>query len=258
VSSLSRKQVDQLGDRLRRGSVSENDLRLLDAYRESFAEAYEEAVATIRTATGLDAAGRWKTNFSIIGKLLRESTMRLTRMQDVTGCRVVVANILEQDSVVERLIRAFPASKTYDRREKPSYGYRAVHVIATAREKLVEIQVRTELQHLWAQLSERLSDLIDPTIKYGGGEHRFRELLDRFSEETRDLEDAQASRAAVENALDRLLPDLPVHLEGKALEAARRAVQVKVDLAETERRFRRDMEDLISHAEAVLKARGVS
>jgi ppGpp synthetase/RelA/SpoT-type nucleotidyltranferase len=35
-----------------------------------------------------------------------------------------------------------------DRREKPSHGYRAVHVIVECGGRMVEIQVRTELQHL--------------------------------------------------------------------------------------------------------------
>ncbi|HEX7958202.1 MAG TPA: hypothetical protein VF508_14745, partial [Pyrinomonadaceae bacterium] len=43
--------------------------------------------------------------------------------------------------------------------------------------KPIEIQVRTELQHLWAELSEKLSDIIDPAIKYGGGNEDFQEEL---------------------------------------------------------------------------------
>jgi ppGpp synthetase/RelA/SpoT-type nucleotidyltranferase len=36
-------------------------------------------------------------------------------------------------------------------------------------DRWVEIQVRTALQHLWAELSEKLSDVIDPALKYGKG-----------------------------------------------------------------------------------------
>ena len=35
-------------------------------------------------------------------------------------------------------------------------------------DKLIEIQIRTVLQHLWAEFSEKLSDH-DPGIKYGAG-----------------------------------------------------------------------------------------
>jgi putative GTP pyrophosphokinase len=191
VTSISKTQVDQLGDRLRKGNISDDDLRLLDAYRESFVEAYEGVVAAIRSATGLEPAGRWKTNISILAKLVREVTMRLSRMQDIAGCRVVVHDILEQDSVVERLIGAFPAARVDDRRRTPSHGYRAVHVIATTREKLVEIQVRTELQHLWAQQSEIMSDTSDPSIKYGGGDLASRRLLSVNSEWIAGIEKAE-------------------------------------------------------------------
>ena len=30
--------------------------------------------------------------------------------------------------------------------------------------------MRTSLQHLWAELSEKLSDIVDSAIKYGGGD----------------------------------------------------------------------------------------
>ena len=45
----------------------------------------------------------------------------------------------------------------------------------------VEIQIRTTLQHLWAELSERSSDVLDPDIKYGGGPAAWREFLNAES-----------------------------------------------------------------------------
>jgi ppGpp synthetase/RelA/SpoT-type nucleotidyltranferase len=191
VTPISKTQIDQLGERLRKENISEDDLRQLDVYRESFADAYEEVVASIRSATRLEPVGRWKTNISIIAKLLRERTMRLGRMQDIAGCRVVVDGILVQDSVVQQLVSAFPTAKVQDRRKKPSYGYRAVHLIATARHKLVEIQVRTELQHLWAQQSELLADRIDPAIKYGGGDPSLQYILSFTGDTVSYLEAAE-------------------------------------------------------------------
>jgi putative GTP pyrophosphokinase len=174
VSPPSKTRVNQLGDRLRRGKIKEDDLRQLDAYRRSFSEAYEEVVAAVRSATGLDPTGRpAKSTASIIEKLRREAseTMRLSQMQDIAGCRLVVQNVPAQNKVVEALMAALPRASVIDRRKWPSAGYyRAVHIIATARNKPIEIQVRTELQHLWAQLSEKLSDVLDPAIKYGGGD----------------------------------------------------------------------------------------
>jgi len=88
----------------------------------------------------------------------------------------MVRDILEEDWVVDRLKATLVKAVVIDRRKNPSYGYRAVHVIATARNRPVEIQVRTELQHLWAQLSEKLSDAHGLAIKYGGGDTEDPEL----------------------------------------------------------------------------------
>jgi GTP pyrophosphokinase len=182
VGTISKTKIDRLGERLRKGDVTDDDLRQLDAYRLSFAEAYEEVIGAIRGATELEPTGRpAKSTTSIVEKLRRE-TIRLSQIQDIAGCRLVVQDISAQNQVVEQLKAALPAAVVIDRRKKPSFGYRAVHIIATAQGKPVEIQVRSELQHLWAQLSEKLSDVLDPAIKYGGGEPGIRVLLSTTSE----------------------------------------------------------------------------
>lgn len=131
MSSLSKTSVDQLGERLRRGNVSEGDLRLLDTYRRSFSRSYEMVIATIRTTVGLAPTGRpAKSTTSITEKLQRE-TIRLTQMQDIAGCRLVVRDIEAQDATVEALKRVFSSLDVIDRRLHPSHGYRAVHLIAT-------------------------------------------------------------------------------------------------------------------------------
>jgi Region found in RelA / SpoT proteins len=68
------------------------------------------------------------------------------------------------------LLRVFPTTKVIDRRAVPSHGYRAVHVVVNVEGRPIEVQVRTSLQHLWAELSEKVSDIINPAIKYGSGE----------------------------------------------------------------------------------------
>jgi ppGpp synthetase/RelA/SpoT-type nucleotidyltranferase len=195
--------VDQLGDRFRKGKIAEGDFRELDAYRRSFAEAYEEIVAIVRNATRLEPTGRpAKSTTSIIEKLRRE-TIRLSQMQDIAGCRLVVPNVLAQDEVVQRLKSALPKAVVIDRRKQPSFGYRAVHIIPTARNKPVEIQVRTEMQHLWAQLSEKLSDALDPTIKYGGGDSETRKRMSAISSLIAVLEERE-SRHLVGRSTERV------------------------------------------------------
>jgi len=78
--TLSKNQIDRLGDRLRKGDISEDDLRLLDSYRRSFTDAYEEVVGKIIYELGLEPTGRpAKSTTSIYEKLRRES-IRLSQM----------------------------------------------------------------------------------------------------------------------------------------------------------------------------------
>ena len=105
----------------------------------------------------------------------------MSQVQDIAGCRVVVADVEEQEGVVISLSSIFSGASVVDRRSDPSYGYRAVHVITRISGKLVEVQVRSELQHLWAEFSEKLSDVIDPAIKYGGGPDEVQQALTAIS-----------------------------------------------------------------------------
>ncbi|HUI43565.1 MAG TPA: hypothetical protein VL523_16510 [Terriglobia bacterium] len=202
MSGISKTQVDLLGDRLRKGEVSDEDLRRLDSHRGSFAEAYHEVIAAVRAATQLEPTGRpAKSTTSIVEKLRRE-TIRLSQMQDIAGCRLVVEDIALQDRVVEELRGGFARVTVVDRRKQPSYGYRAVHLIPIFRNRAVEIQVRTELQHLWAQLSERLSDAVDPAIKYGGGDARTQSMLFNISNAIEALETWELRGAGAGGARD--------------------------------------------------------
>ncbi len=174
---LSKTQIDRLGNRLREGPPTEEDLVLLDEYRRSFGEAYETVLGTIREKLLLDPTGRWpKTETSILNKLRRES-IRLSQVQDIAGCRIVIRDMAEQDQVVGALRGVFPSASMIDRRTNPSHGYRAIHIIAKVSGMNVEIQIRTLLQHLWARLSEIFSDGVDPLIKYGGGPEKIRQWL---------------------------------------------------------------------------------
>lgn len=178
---LTKSRIDRLGDRLKKGAITEDDLRLLDQYRRSFSEAYEFVVETIRRELKLAPTGRpAKSTTSISDKLRRES-IRLTQIQDIAGCRLIVADVANQDAVVTSLKGLFENATAIDRRAKPSHGYRAVHVVVNSSGKLIEIQVRTELQHLWAELSEKLSDIEDPAIKYGGGKEEIQTILTALS-----------------------------------------------------------------------------
>jgi len=209
VAILTKTQIDRLGDRLRRGPFSEDDLRLLDQYRRSFGTAYETVITTVRDRLQLEPTGRpAKSTSSIIEKLRRES-IRLSQVQDIAGCRVIVTDILAQDQTIATLRETFPHLRVMDRRTNPSYGYRAVHVIVETGGLSVEVQVRSSLQHVWAELSERLSDVVDSSIKYGGGDKPTRELLTSTSHLVSQLEEMERDSLEMQVTLASLQEQAP-------------------------------------------------
>lgn len=169
MSQLSRSQIDKLGLRLRAGeSIAREGLELLQQVRGAYDDALALVTASLRDRLGLAPTSRLKTVQTIIEKLKRERG-RLSTMQDIAGARLVAEmSRIEQDELVAKIKQLYPGAKEIDRRARPSFGYRAVHVVVAVEGRPVEVQVRTEVQNLWAQLLERLADQWGRQIRYGG------------------------------------------------------------------------------------------
>lgn len=115
----------------------------------------------------IESTARLKTSETISDKLARIH-VRLTQMEDIAGVRIVKdMDRSEQDAIVLQLQAAFPDSRVIDRRLLPTHGYRAVHLVVRLEGKLVEVQVRTQYQDIWAQVVEKLGDLWGRQIRYG-------------------------------------------------------------------------------------------
>lgn len=165
----SQGQLDRIGDRIREhGRILDDDLSVLRVWLRRHEVVNQEAVEVVERL-GYSPAQRVKTLMTMVDKVLRQRRMRLSQMQDVAGVRVVVSGGLrEQDEACRDIRAAFPQSpKMYDRRTKPSYGYRAVHIVVRYSGCLVEVQVRTVLQHRWAEVYERLADRWGRGMRYG-------------------------------------------------------------------------------------------
>ncbi len=191
---------------------------MLDEYRLSFGEPFGIVIKAISERLRLQPTGRpAKTTQSIVQKLQREK-IRLTQIQDIAGCRLVVPRVLDQDRAVASLREVFPDAHVMDRRANPSHGYRAVHVIVEISGKTIEIQVRTDFQHLWAEVSEKLSDVLDPTIKYGGGDEDTRKMLDVVSKSVENNEAIQRQIDDLGEKIDAFSTAKAVDLTGEKLQ----------------------------------------
>ncbi|MGH3770659.1 MAG: RelA/SpoT domain-containing protein [Pseudonocardiaceae bacterium] len=135
------------------------------------------------TTLGHEPTSRIKTTGTILDKVRRHGGSSLKGMQDLAGMRIVRdCDRTEQDGLTEDLMLLFakygnPLPKLVDRRTRPSYGYRALHIIVYIDGAPVEIQLRTQLQHEWADLFEKLADRVGRGIRYGEPPEHWRDQL---------------------------------------------------------------------------------
>lgn len=186
--TLSNTQIDKIGDKLRNGEIDADCLRKLEAFRQLYSRAYKYVEDMLENKMGVPITGRpSKSTVAIVEKLKRE-TIRLNQIQDIAGCRVLVNGLAEQDNLVETLLVIFPGVEIDDKRRFATNGYRAVHAIVWRDGRAVEIQVRTRLQHAWAEISEKVADDHGHEIKYGKGDHAARSFLEKLANCTEELE----------------------------------------------------------------------
>lgn len=166
---ISKSQLDKLGDRLRdRPGPDPADVELYEEVLAAYEDALQLVVARLGML-GFAPTSRAKVLGTVIQKLRRLRSCGLSSVQDLVGARVVLEGDLDtQDAAVERFRRVLPTRKVIDRRINPSAGYRAVHAVAKVDGIPVEVQFRTELQHTWAQIFEKLADRLGRQIRYAG------------------------------------------------------------------------------------------
>lgn len=160
-------QIDALGERLRKGQARDGDEELLQWLLDGHSSAIEAGMAIIESMGITDITARVKTRSTLLEKLVRERS-RLSRVQDIAGMRIVCgATLLEQDGLTAAVASQFPGARVVDRRAVPMHGYRAVHVVIQVSGCWIEVQLRTLLQHAWAEVFERAADIIGRRIRYG-------------------------------------------------------------------------------------------
>lgn len=120
--------------------------------------------------TDLRVGSRAKIEDTLVEKLQRHPNWKLDAIQDIAGVRVDAdLHLGEQTTLAREIASHFGADESaiYDLRDGSHAGYRAVHVRLRRPAGRVEIQVRTILQSLWANLYEKLADDVGRGIRYG-------------------------------------------------------------------------------------------
>ena len=187
----SKSKINNAGRMMRDENLSsdeyENAVKIIDNWRA--AHAYPMHVIYMhlrRMAQPQDyiVAERLKRLDSIVAKLKRQPTMALWKMQDLGGCRFIVPTIDKVYSFSsayraskKRHIYKAELCKDYIKFPKED-GYRGIHEVyefySDKKEELngkflIEIQFRTQLQHLWATAVETMGLFTNQAIKSGQG-----------------------------------------------------------------------------------------
>ncbi|MFZ5491283.1 MAG: RelA/SpoT domain-containing protein [Pseudomonadota bacterium] len=194
----SRSQVAKAGKALISTESSPNEL--LDAYevlvnwRAAHSYPINTFQATLRNRLkNIEkkalVAQRLKRLPSIVGKLRRFPSMDLARMQDIGGLRAVMSSVQKVREIEilyknENLRHALVSYKDYISSPKED-GYRGVHLVFKYKNPrapeydnlLLELQLRTKLQHAWATAVETMGTFLGQALKSGAGDQHWREFF---------------------------------------------------------------------------------
>ncbi|MDQ3107660.1 MAG: RelA/SpoT domain-containing protein [Actinomycetota bacterium] len=215
----SKTQVNRAGDLLRAAWTTDDwhglDMRdVLDAadlayhFRSCHNYPLTKVTMGIRSMVSHESSRvivgqRFKRFPSIINKLVRYPDMSLSRMQDIGGCRAIVNNGYEVQKVLRRIRKNWkpPDNRVRDYVKTPApSGYRGVHVIVERDERMVEVQLRTPLQHEWAIAVERMGARTGFDLKSGVGPS---EVLDFFAVASEGMEIEESGGAPDDSFLSR-------------------------------------------------------
>jgi len=115
---------------------------------------------------------RLKRAPQMVEKLSRHPKMKLSRMQDIGGCRAILLGGHDEVARVARRIERnwiVKHRKHYTLEAPAESGYRALHIVVERDTRLIEIQLRTPRQHEWAEAIERTDKRLGLNMKSGDG-----------------------------------------------------------------------------------------
>lgn len=251
IPSFSKSTVDRAGRTLASTrSVDEFDdtaWEILGNWRASHAFPLNTITVSLKgkvTRLRLNAVvvQRLKRSRSILSKLLRDS-MRLTQMQDIGGCRAVVPSIEDVYSLRDKFYQSrskhvLISEDDYIANPKTS-GYRGIHLIYKFQSAvkpeynnlLLEVQLRSHVQHAWATAVETVGAVVGQALKSSQGESMWlsyfqtASLALEFSETPAFGRTPRMSRGQVARDLERLNTRLDVNKKLTAYRAALRATE---------------------------------
>jgi ppGpp synthetase/RelA/SpoT-type nucleotidyltranferase len=184
---ISNSKIDKIGDVLKEKELlDKSDYQNLLEWRNGFSTILDyyhtKLKSKIREQDIVSLSRRLKRIESIQIKLRRFKTMRLSTLQDIAGIRVV----LKDEAALQKAfstLRGLSSRHTlkrvdnYHNTPKPD-GYRGFHLIYQNEDNLqIEVQLRTELEHIWATAVEIYGELQETSFKTGTGNDEWKNFF---------------------------------------------------------------------------------
>lgn len=184
---VSKRRIDKIGDSLKKGEpLNEETYQQLLDWRNGFLKTldyyHQKLKAKLDQDEVISLSRRLKRIDSIQIKLKRFETMRLSTLQDIAGLRVVLRESEELSrffATLRGLQTRHKLKRLDDYHNNPKEdGYRGMHLVYHAEDSgMVEIQLRTELEHIWATAVETYGTLQNTSFKTGGGDDKWKEFF---------------------------------------------------------------------------------
>lgn len=178
IKAYDYQEIVNAGNYLEVGEGHFEQMDTVYWWRKMHADPLQHLFCRLWTGPNEFVAQRLKRLASIKKKLLRNKKLTLWDMQDIGGCRVVVANPKDlKKAVAYDIGEPFKKVRRSNYIKKPKKdGYRGVHRIYRYEPYFdslptmdFEVQYRTSLQHLWATAVESYSTIKGYDLKAGEG-----------------------------------------------------------------------------------------
>lgn len=181
--------------------MNQDDLSIFSEWRSAHAILTREVANTLKRKNQKDSiiSRRLKRQASTFAKLSRYPNMQLQRMQDIGGVRIILKNKKEVYTLSNELEKLYASNKKnaafelkkpiddYIANPKDYDGYRSIHhsyiYRGSSKKKeflkgmLIELQIRTKIQHIWATTVEIFDMKHKSSLKIGGGNEEHREFF---------------------------------------------------------------------------------
>lgn len=196
VPVISKNKINQAGkvlaDDKPGGLTLEGAISIAEAWRACHAYPINTFQATLRRklkkyASNPLVAQRLKRMPTIIEKMRRYPGMQLSRMQDIGGVRAILGSVHDVYLLADeykdksRFDHELNREKDYIKSPRDEDGYRSLHLVYRYRNPrargydglLLELQIRTRLQHSWATAVETMGTFLGQALKSRQGDREW-------------------------------------------------------------------------------------